>query len=144
MKERRAAPMEDQQQQKRGRGRPRAERPAPPPELNPALAHPASAKVPAALRRTSVEGGPGWGFCLVSTTDPAYAAKALAAGWPLTAVRAGEGGSEEGWDFIAPASLIAPRGPRPRRPDAAARLAAANAARKAKRSAPPAYDPDDF
>lgn len=137
--------MEDQK--KRGRGRPRAERPAPPPELSPALAHPASARVPAALRRTSVEGGPGWGFCLVSTTDPAYAAKALAAcasgapGWSLTAVRVGEGGSEEGWEFAAPASLIMPR---PIRPDAAARLAAANAARRARKRPAPAYDPDDF
>lgn len=138
--------MEDQR--KRGRGRPKADRPAPPPKLDPALADPASAKVPIALRRTSVTGGPGWGFCLVSTTDPNYALKALALcasdapGWYLTAVKVGEGGSEEGWGFAAPASLIMPR---PGRPDAAARLAEANAARKAKRApAPPAYDPNDF
>ena len=49
--------------------------------------------------------------------------------------------------FSGPASLVSvlpsPK-PKARRPDAAARLAAANAARRAKRNPAPAYDPDDF
>lgn len=139
----------DDNETKRGRGRPASPKAERPKALNPALAHPASARVPAALRRTSVEGGPGWGFCRVRTSDPAYALKALAAcasgrsGWELVEVEVGEDGSEVGWDFAAPASLIMPKVRKPR-PDSAARLAEANAARKAKRAPAPAYDPEDF
>lgn len=140
--------MEDQIE-KRGRGRPaspRAERPQP---LDPAAAHPASAKIPAWLRLTTVERGVGMvGWCLVRTSDPTYASKALEAclsersEWTLSEVLMGEDGSEVGWVFAAPASLIAPKAHKPR-PDSSARLAKANEARRAKGKAAPLPKPAD-
>ena len=134
---------------KRGRGRPASPKAERPKALSPATADPASADIPAWLRLTTVERGVGMGWCHVRTSDPAYALKALAAclsersGWELVEVMVGEDGSEVGWAFTAPASLILPKVRKPR-PDAAARLAEANAARKAKKAPAPSYDPEDF
>ena len=107
----------------------------------------ASRPLPPGRRSTSIRIAPSTGEAEVDTTDPRMA-KALSggAGWSLDGIWA-EGSRQCRWLFSGPASLVSvlpsPK-PKASRPDAAARLAAANAARRAKRNPAPAYDPDDF
>lgn len=115
--------------------------------LDPAILDP-SHPLPLAARSTLIRIVPFTGEAEADTTDPKLA-KALAGGggWRLTGIDADGSGHQCRWTLSGPASLVSLMpSPKPKvsRPDSAARLAEANAARKAKGARPPAYDPEDF